>query len=163
MSTKNTYRPFLVVAVTAGFLLFSRLVIAGVPSAYVWPTSSWLTLKSIFHPCAPAWTYQGRDIRGICNWKMLFSGNKIIVKDPKKFEKYFNPVERMSADVLLLSRKQDKVWPSTEMSDRIVQRLDRFNDPHAYKHIAHENGHFVFKRSWADVLSFLETYYPTNF
>jgi esterase/lipase len=139
-----------------------RVVIAGVPSAYIWPTPAWFTFKSIFHPCQPAWTYQGKDIPGVCSWKMLFSGNKIIAKNPKKFERYFIPVETMSADVLLLSAKQDDVWPSTEMSDRIVQRLDRINYPHAYKHVAYDGGHFVFKRSWADVLSFLEIHYPAR-
>jgi hypothetical protein len=58
--------------------------------------------------------------------------------------------------------KKDDVWPSTEMSKRIVQRLDRFNYPHVYQHIAYEGGHFIFKRSWADVLSFLEIHYPAN-
>jgi len=139
-----------------------RVVIAGVPSAYVWPTTSGHTIGSYLHPCAPAWTYHGKDINGICSFKMLFSGNKIILKYPEKFDKYVIPVEKMSADVLLLSGTRDEVWPSTEMSKRIIQRLEQFNYSHAYKHIAYDAGHWVFKQSWPDVISFLETHYPAN-
>lgn len=140
------------------------VVIAGVPSAYVWPTSSGHTLGSYLHPCAPAWTFQGRDIPGICTWKMLFSGNKVILnkKFPVKYKKFIITVENMAADVLLLSGKQDKIWPSTEMCNRIVQRLEQYNYSHDYKHIVYDAGHFLFKQSWEDVLEFLETHYPVS-
>lgn len=52
------------------------------------------------------------------------------------------PVERIDAPVLLISGKADTMWPSSKMSELIVQRLARAKFPYEYRHIAYDNaGH----------------------
>ena len=68
----------------------------------------------------------------------------------------------MNADLLLLSGKYDSVWPSTEMANRVVERLDRHAYAHHYRHEASAAGHDVFWISWPDVVAFLREYYPPN-
>ena len=55
------------------------------------------------------------------------------------------PVEKIRGPVLLISGRQDAIWPSTTMSDAAMARLDaaRFRYPH--QHLAYDNaGHAAF-------------------
>ncbi len=52
------------------------------------------------------------------------------------------PVERIGAPVLLISGKADTMWPSSKMSDLVVQRLAQAKHPYEYRHIAYDGaGH----------------------
>jgi uncharacterized protein len=52
------------------------------------------------------------------------------------------PVEQMKADVLFISGTADEVWPSSEMSDRMMARLQQHQYPFAYQHLKIEGaGH----------------------
>ncbi|KZN45713.1 acyl-CoA thioester hydrolase/BAAT C-terminal domain-containing protein [Pseudoalteromonas luteoviolacea] len=56
------------------------------------------------------------------------------------------PIEKNKGPILLVSAKQDEVWPSYMMSNQIIKQLDKVNYPHAYQHIALEGGHYTFNR-----------------
>jgi len=63
-------------------------------------------------------------------------------------EKAVIRVENIKGPILLLSGKEDKVWPSTKMSQMIMERLKRHKFHYAYEHKAYENaGHLI---SWID-------------
>jgi pimeloyl-ACP methyl ester carboxylesterase len=50
-------------------------------------------------------------------------------------------VENINGPILLLSATRDEFWPSTKMSELIVERL-RLNDfPYAVEHVAVEGDH----------------------
>ncbi|CAN5463906.1 acyl-CoA thioester hydrolase/BAAT C-terminal domain-containing protein [soil metagenome] len=52
------------------------------------------------------------------------------------------PVEKIGGPILLLSAKDDKMWPSTLMSDQVIARLDSNRFKYAHTHIAYADaGH----------------------
>jgi dienelactone hydrolase len=54
------------------------------------------------------------------------------------------PVERISGPVMLISGGDDHVWPATEMSEQIVERLKRRDFPHAVEHLNYPRaGHML--------------------
>ncbi len=54
------------------------------------------------------------------------------------------PVERIQGPVLLISGKADMVWPSSEMCERIVKRLEEHKHPYPFKHLSYAHaGHFI--------------------
>lgn len=144
-----------------------KVVIAAVPSAYVWGTyhrdPSVLGREIGKNPCGAAWTYQGKEIPSICSDKLAhFDPWYSIIDELRYVAHAVIRVEKMSAAVLLLSGKYDSVWPSTELSNRVVERLNRFHYPHTYRHNIYPAGHDVFSVSWDDVLSFLKEQYPAQ-
>ena len=55
------------------------------------------------------------------------------------------PVERIHGPVLLISGRDDQLWPSTQMADRVMARLKRAKFRHDFAHLAYEGaGHVVF-------------------
>lgn len=54
------------------------------------------------------------------------------------------PVEKIDGPVLLISGKDDGIWPSTALSEIAIQRLDSHDHPYPYEHLAYENaGHII--------------------
>jgi dienelactone hydrolase len=54
------------------------------------------------------------------------------------------PVERIQGAILLVSAKDDGLWPSSYMSEQIMARLRAHNFHYPYKHLAYEGaGHFI--------------------
>jgi hypothetical protein len=101
-----------------------RAVVAGVPSNVVWQGidfADWSQVKSSwsvagkpmdFVPYAPG-ANTGR-IRDIYDRSLPAEGQEGAAGIP---------VERIEADILLISAGQDALWPSTPMSERIERRL----------------------------------------
>ena len=55
------------------------------------------------------------------------------------------PVEKIRGPVLLVSGRQDKLWPSTAMADAVMARLDRSGFHYAHQHLAYDDaGHVGF-------------------
>jgi dienelactone hydrolase/uncharacterized protein (DUF2141 family) len=55
------------------------------------------------------------------------------------------PVEKISGPVLLVSGKADALWPSFDMGERIVKRLESKGFRHKVQHLSYETaGHMVF-------------------
>jgi dienelactone hydrolase len=60
------------------------------------------------------------------------------------------PVERINGPVLLMSGTDDRVWPSTMMADRVIERLRDHAFTFDYEHVHYENaGHVVLMPPWA--------------
>lgn len=45
------------------------------------------------------------------------------------------PVEKIGGSILLLSAADDKLWPSSEMAERVMQRLDARHFAHPHRHV----------------------------
>jgi len=55
------------------------------------------------------------------------------------------PVELIAGPILLVSGQADSLWPSTEMANRVEQRLRAHGFPHGVTHLAYPDaGHAVF-------------------
>jgi dienelactone hydrolase len=54
------------------------------------------------------------------------------------------PVERINGPVLLISGREDQVWPSFFMADQVMGRLRRHSFKHSYRHLAYSSaGHAI--------------------
>lgn len=67
-------------------------------------------------------------------------------------------VENINGAVLLISARNDEMWPSTTMSNVIMQRLEDNDFPFPYEHIAYEGGHAAPLDHFDVVEEFLQTH-----
>ena len=117
-------------------------VIAKVPSSVVFqgiggPSSSW-SYKGEPVPFVP---YAPYDYSKIVN-NQYVEVYKLSLKQTKAVEKAAIKVENINGPILLISGKEDKMWPSTQMGDMVIKRLEEKKFPHWYRHLAYENaGH----------------------
>lgn len=65
------------------------------------------------------------------------------------------PVEKINGPVMLLSAKQDEMWPSSEMSDMVVQRLKEKSFGYPVLHTAVEGNHAAPLKHFDQVEKFL--------
>ncbi len=64
--------------------------------------------------------------------------------DPTLVDKATIAVEKIHGPVLLISGSDDQVWPSSVLSERVIQRLKRFGHPHPDQHLCYEGaGHAI--------------------
>lgn len=109
-----------------------------------------------------AWTIGGKEIpyvdyrKAVANYKPWWK----IIEQMEEVEPFAIPVENMSAAVLLLSAEKDAIWPSTEMSERVIRRLEKNQYTFPYQHISYDAGHNIRVESWPDLLRFLKKHYP---
>ena len=63
-------------------------------------------------------------------------------------EKAAIEVENINGPVLLLTGKEDPLWPAGNMCDKIINRLKENKFPHWYGHFSYENaGHVLDERA----------------
>ena len=120
-----------------------KAVVAAVPSHVVWQGidlqggmtgSSW-TAGGV--PLA----YVPYDLsNGFISVHALYAGS--LASAPAEAE---IPVEQIAGPILLVSGQADTLWPSTEMANRVEQRLRASGFPHGVTHLAYPDaGHAVF-------------------
>jgi len=134
-------------------------VIASVPSAYV--GSAYDNKRPV---TGSAWTKGGEEIPCVDYQKAIARYHPWwkIIYDRKEVEPFAIEVEKMTAAVLLLSGIRDRIWPSTEMSERIIKRLKENRYPFPYKHISYDAGHNIRVDCWYDVMAFLKSHFPAQ-
>ncbi len=121
-----------------------RVVVANVPSSVVWPGLS-------DDSEVPAWTLEGKPLRSVrSNFsaadRSLSSRERFLkrLRDPDAVRGAEIPVERIRAPLLLLSGKDDQLWPSDLFAERIVERLKQHKFAHPVEHYSYENaGHSI--------------------
>ncbi len=67
----------------------------------------------------------------------------------------FIKVENIQGFVLLTSGKADKLWPSYQMCNAMIERMEKNNFNFPYAHIAFEGGHTP-ATHWSEVFAFLD-------
>jgi dienelactone hydrolase len=125
-------------------------VIATSPSSVVWQG-----LAKSFWPkpvARSSWTLQGQPLPFV----PYDYGHFFNPLDSRALYKFYDrslaqkeaaalaaiPVEKIHGPVLLLTGRDDRLWPSTEMGDRIRDRLKAAGFPYKFEHIAYQNaGH----------------------
>jgi dienelactone hydrolase len=120
-----------------------KAVVAAVPSSVVWQGinfANYQDVKSTFSLDGQPVAYLPYDISA------PFSGVLDLYVRSLKFADAHPdaaiPVERINGPVLLLSAKGDSLWPSSAMSDRVIQRLDAHHFRFEHRHIAYADaGH----------------------
>ncbi len=80
----------------------------------------------------------------------------IMMEDQSAMDKASIPVENINGPVMLLSAKKDEMWPSTEMSDKIAQRLKAKSFAYPVQHIAIDGNHSAPLKHFDLIEQFLE-------
>jgi len=118
-------------------------VIAGVPSSVVF--------QGIGGRRVSSWSYKGEQIPFVPY--APFDYSKIVnsqyvelyrrsLEQTDAVKKALINVENINGPILLITGKEDKMWPSSQMADMIIKRLDEKKFPFWYKHFAYQNaGH----------------------
>ncbi len=69
---------------------------------------------------------------------------RLFLKDSEAAKKAAIPVEKINGPVLLISGKDDRLWPSAEMAEEVAKRLREHNHRHTVLHRPYEDaGHFI--------------------
>lgn len=123
-----------------------KAVVAYVPSHVVWG----------YH--LSSWTHKGKPLDFV-PYNITDKQRKELFKDPpykltpifrirlkntSAVEKATIPVERINGPVLLISGKDDQMWPSALMSKKVMNRLSRKKHPFPYHHLSYKGaGHGI--------------------
>ena len=141
----------------------SSVVFQGVPSGFK------------FRPPSGSWAYNGKTLPyvkiGISfalfkavktnEWHDVFQ--KALGKyNKKQLNQAYIPVENIRGPILLLSGTKDKMWPATEMSKQIVERLKASGFKYEYNHIIYNSGHSLDGHGFPDICRFLSQYFPSS-
>ncbi len=113
-------------------------------------------------PGGPIWTWQGKPLTYVPIRIPLWFGAQYVwdstLGDPIRQTPLFLhdlevfgdtgsaeiPVENIHGPVLLLSGKDDQIWPSSLMAERIMQRLSRHGHPYADQALSYDAaGHWI--------------------
>lgn len=100
-----------------------------------------------------SWTFKGKDVPYIPMDKITGSKSTTIntmeywksgLSQKSNVESAAIKVEKIKGPILLLSGKDDKVWPSTQMANMIEERLKEFNRHINLQNIQYSNaGHLI--------------------
>ncbi|MFC1651416.1 acyl-CoA thioester hydrolase/BAAT C-terminal domain-containing protein [Candidatus Latescibacterota bacterium] len=117
-------------------------VIAEVPSSVVFqgiggPSSSW-SYKGQPVPFVPYAPYDDSKVVN-SQWIEMY---ELSIKQTQAVEKATIKVENINGPILLLTGKEDTMWPASQMGEMIIKRLKEYKFPHWYRHFAYEDaGH----------------------
>lgn len=135
-------------------------VIAIVPSNVSLPTrfglgatSSW----SFFDEEVPYISSARTSKRGAGSG--FFNELSSMLEDEQAVNQSAIPVERIKGPILFLSARNDEVWPSTLMCNKMVERLRSKHFKHRVQHIALEGSHKAPAQNSKYVIDFLENHF----
>lgn len=118
-----------------------------------------------FGASTSSWVYQGQEVPYVpMPWAAVPSALKqdlrgafeIMLKDQEAVKKAAIKVEQIQGPILLISAKKDEMWPSTEMSNAIMDRLETHKFRYPNQHIAVEGGHADVLDHFDSVFEFLK-------
>lgn len=120
-----------------------RAVVAAVPSSVVWQginPADYTQVRSSFSLAGKPVAFLPYDM-GAPFTSILDLYQRSLRALPAHAEAAI-PVERIAGPVLLLSGRADLLWPSSDMADQVMARLDARRFAHAHEHIAYADaGH----------------------
>lgn len=116
--------------------------------AYVSSGIRWMGVEG-----RPSWTYDGEPLPYL-RWQNDFDAIDGAIAKVDGFNRVLDTVatfadaeiavERAHCPILLISGKDDRLWPSERMATHIIKRLKVHRYPYPYRHIAYTNaGHRI--------------------
>lgn len=79
-----------------------------------------------------------------------------MLEDKEAFKQARIKIEKVNGSIFFLSATNDEMWPSTEMSEAMMQDLKAKKFPHVYKHIAIKGNHSAPLEHFVKVEEFLD-------
>ena len=124
---------------------------------------------------SPAWLYQGIPLPFMRNRVTPAQRAELMkqepiattplflinLEDPAAVKEAAIPVEKINGAVLLISGQDDQMWPSSLMSEMVINRLTESHHPHPHQHLSYSGaGHAI----WLPYLPATVTYlrHPVN-
>ncbi len=116
-----------------------------------------------------AWTYKGKQLPFVPVSEEavpsimkgdLRSTFEIMLKNEKAEKNALIKVEKINGHIFLLSATKDEVAPTTEMSEKIINRLKKKKFKHHFEHLSIEGSHAEPLKHFDKVFAFLEKYFP---
>ena len=110
-----------------------------------------------------SWTLDGQPLpfvpyrnsfRLMCRHGFLLGIYLASLQDQEAVERAIIPVERINGPILLVSGKKDRLWPSSTMCNRIVERLTQRNFVFPFDHLSYCNAGHIFPKVSQYSLSF---------
>lgn len=124
-----------------------RAVMAFSPSGIVWQGLDFNDVANM----GPAWTAGGKPLPFVIPDPAAYRPDGMIrmfvnaMPDADKRPETNIPAEKINGPILLISGKADVLWPSADMSERLVKRLKGKGFKHPVQHLSYEGaGHMVF-------------------
>jgi len=125
-------------------------VVAYAPSSVSWSNT---VLPYSSNVVKPSWTYKGNDIPYLPMNKISGSTTSTIntlqywengLNNKELLKNAIIKVEKINGPILLLSGKDDQVWPSSRMADMLEKRLEENNFKFQFENIQYDNaGHLI--------------------
>jgi dienelactone hydrolase len=116
-----------------------KSVAAIVPSLVAWHGQTGLT----------AWTYQGQPIPSLTFDRRskipILERATLTLNEKTEVNRARFSFENINGRILLISAKQDHIWPSTHMADAIVDYLHKNDFPFSVNHLVVDDDHFFGK------------------
>ena len=139
MKNKNTYPQI-------------KAVVAYAPSSVIWGGRDQKIRKE-----QSSWSLHGKPLPFVPDrvslakkfelWKVPYESRPIFLlnlENTSAVEKATIPVERIKCPILLISGEDDKIWPSTLMSEMVMERLRQHGHPYHFQHLKYEGaGHNI--------------------
>ncbi|NAY91729.1 prolyl oligopeptidase family serine peptidase [Muricauda sp. JGD-17] len=89
----------------------------------------------------------------------LYTAHAMMLEDKEAAKKAEIQVENINGAILILSGKNDELWPASEMSSQIINRLRENDFKHYYQHIQLDGGHIAPLEHFDLVYDFLERHF----
>jgi fermentation-respiration switch protein FrsA (DUF1100 family) len=162
-------------ALLAGSLFTEIKAVAAIaPSCVVFPGPP-LGLGDILGGQHSAWSLEGRETAFVpvpYTWTTLqgmVSGRRTrmfeeALLNRDAVSRAAIAVEKIKGPILIESFLRDQIWPSTSMSNQIIDRLKDKGFAYPFKHSAHDSTHsdWSFEPCWKDILEFLKEHSGTR-
>ncbi len=126
-----------------------RAVVAIAPSGIVWDGINF----SDFAKRYPAWTVDGKGLPSVATNQAYYRGPNapmaptftMALPDANRRPETAIPVEKTNGPILLISGLNDNLWPASQLSDRVIARLQGARFRHSFEHLAYAGaGHVIF-------------------
>jgi esterase/lipase len=148
-----------------------KAVIAFCPSCAVWqgiPQKRFEIGKNV----SSSWSYKGENLPFLAYPASVKKIDLLLLRLREMHEEALQntasarnsaiEVENIQGSIFLISGKRDQIWPATDMSEVIMERLKSNDFKFYYEHISYDTGHFgiiMNKECWRKIFSFLEDHF----
>jgi hypothetical protein len=72
------------------------------------------------------------------------------------------PVEKINGSLLLISAREDEMWPSLMMSEMMIEKLKQVNFPHHVELIIAKSDHASSLNHFPEIFTFLDKHFKSN-
>jgi len=153
--------------------MFSQVktVIAFSPSSVVWqgiPAKRFEIGKNV----RSSWSHKGESLPFLAYPSPISKMDLLLLRlrkmhedalqEPRAVKNATILVENIQGSLLLISGTRDRMWPATDMSNMIMNRLKSNGFDYEYEHISYDTGHngiIINRDSWRKVFRFLDDHF----